>query len=327
MLSRVADAVHWMSRYIERAENLARFVDVNESLTLDLGSGSPQSQWRSLVMATGDDSEFLERYPHFDRENVLRFLVFDPSYHSSIWSSLRAARENARSVREIISADTWEQTNRAYHLVKKAAAAPDAILADPEPFLQKVKEACYRIDGSMQVTMTHNDAWYFMQVGRLLERADKTSRILDVKYFLVRQDAVGVEAEDDPQWSALLQSVSGLEMYRQKCGRITPAKALHFLLFETSFPRSIRFCVMRAEKGLQNLDAGQGVSPRNEVERRLGRLRAELEFAEVGEVMAKGVHEWVDGFQRKLNAVGVAMHETYFELGTPVGQRQSQSQG
>lgn len=394
MLSRVADAVHWMSRYIERAENIARFVDVNEHLTLDL-PGDDGRQWRALVVATGDDGLFLKRFGSFDRDRVVRFLTLDPEYPSSIWSCLRAARENARSVREIISRDMWEQTNRAYLDVKEAAGRPDAVYADPEPFLQMVKEACHRIHGSTQVTMTHNDAWHFMQMGRLLERADKTSRILDVKYFLLApvggvtegeeegmplalrpvgearqaqssgsasgegilsfgptrygseehrrgtfdgserpglyandyeplQDSENAEsssagtAEDDLQWSALLQSVSALEMYRQRHGRIHPARVIDFLLFDHQFPRAIRYCVNLAEKALHALDAGGGAHfPRNAVERRLGRLRADLEFAEVNDVLSAGVHRWVDDFQTKLNGVGSAMHETFFELGPP----------
>ncbi len=327
MLSRVADAVLWMSRYIERAENIARFVNVNESLTLDL-PGDDGRQWRALVTATGDDELFLEHYGRFSRENVLRFLTLDPSYPNSIWCCLRAARENARSVREIISRDVWEQTNRAYLMVQEAAARPAAVAADPEPFLERVKDACHRIQGSIHVTMTHNDAWHFMQMGRLLERADKTSRILDVKYFLVPPGTNGTRAaEDELQWSALLQSVSGLEMYRQRHGRMHPARVVEFLLFDPQFPRAIRYCVNLAERGLLSLSGTGGPRPRNDAERWLGRLRAELEFAEVADVLDRGLHEWVDDFQSKLNRVGVAIHDTFLALSPPTGPSQSQSQG
>lgn len=325
MLSRVADAIHWMSRYIERAENTARFVGVNESLTLDL-PGDTGHQWRSLVLATGDDELFLKRYGHFDRPNVIRFLTLDPDYPNSIWSCIRAARENARGVREIISSDMWEETNRAYLFVKKTAEAPERILADPEPFLQSIKTACYRIHGATQVTMTHNDAWLFMEIGRLLERADKTSRILDVKYVLLLPDSENeLSADDELYWSALLQSVSGLEMYRQQCGRLEPARVVEFLLLDHKFPRAIRHCVEIAENAVRAVDIGgrRLLHPRNEVETRLGRLRAELEFAEVNEILSQGLHEWVDDFQKKLNVVGTAMHKTFFQLG---GSSQSQSQ-
>lgn len=330
MLSRVADAIHWMSRYFERAENIARFVYVNEALTLDL-PGDPGRQWRPLVAATGDDEAFLERYHRFDRASVMRFLLFDSDYTSSICSCLYLARENARSVREIISSDVWEQINRAYHFINNARQQDESILGDPEAFLQGFKAACYRVHGSAQVTMTHDDAWHFMQLGRMLERADKTSRILDVKYFLLHpgpyQRLIKVSgAEDDLQWAALLQSVSGLEMYRRRHGLIKPERVLDFLLFEDQFPRSIRYCVMAAEQCLRRLDVFGSPFPRNEPERVLGRLRAELEFAEVSEVLEIGLHSWVDGFQKKLNVAGNAIHESFFAAPRG-GGGQSQAQG
>lgn len=329
MLSRVADAIHWMSRYIERAENIARFVDVNEALTLDM-PGDRGFQWRSLVAATGDDALYSRRYSDFDRRNVMRFLMFDRDYPNSICSCLHAARENARSVREIVSSDVWEQVNRAYHYAKNTTPRIEAILDDPEGFLQNIKAACYRVLGSAQVTMTHDDAWLFMQAGRMLERADKTSRIVDVKYFLIHPEqgkkAIRISGtEDDLQWSALLQSVSGLEMYRRRFGLLDPDKVLQFMLFDAHFPRSIRFCVTQAERALHRLDVGGRAHPRNEVEKRIGRLRASLEFGEVVEVFDRGLHRWVDDFQSSLNGVGACMHETFFALGR-ASQSQSQSQ-
>jgi uncharacterized alpha-E superfamily protein len=328
MLSRVADAIHWMSRYIERAENTARFVGVNEALTLDL-PGNRGFQWSSLIAATGDDARFKERHVGFDRRQVMHFLMFDRGYPNSICSCLHAARENARSIREIISSDLWEQINRAYHYVKNAGHRVDSILDDPEGFLQNIKASCYRVHGSAQVTMTHDDAWLFMQLGRMLERADKTSRIVDVKYFLLHPEHRSrfriSGTEDDLQWSALLQSVSGLEMYRRRYGLLDPSQVLNFLLFEPHFPRSVRFCVTRAEQALQRLDIGGGDHPRNQAERRLGRLRAQLEFAEVSEVVERGLHHWVDDFQTALNGVGVCIHDTFFSMGGAT-QHQSQSQ-
>ena len=330
MLSRVADAVYWMCRYIERAENIARFIDVNEALTLDL-PGDRVRQWRPLVASTGDDDEFSERYDGFQRSNVMRFLIFDERYRSSIYACVTAARENARSIREIISSDVWEQINLAYHFVRKASVRPDAIVDDPEAFLKNIKAACYRVHGSADVTMTHNDAWNFMQLGRMLERADKTSRILDVKYFLLQRTpgsrGNGIyQTEDDLQWAALLQSVSALEMYRRRCGLLDPNKVVDFLLFDAKFPRSIRFCVQRAERSLHRLAVSGSENPRNEAERRMGRLRSELEFGRVDEVLDEGLHAWVDRFQKRLNASSAAIHDTFFALGsTPSMQVQNQA--
>lgn len=324
MLSRVADAVHWMSRYIERAESIARFVDVIEQVTLDLPQDG-SAQWRSLVTASGDDNLFEERYGNCLRPTVLTFLTFDPKYPSSIWSCLRAARENARSVREIISSDMWEHINRAYLMVKNSSESADRIIADPEPFLKKVRAACHTIHGATEVSMTHNDAWMFMRMGRLLERADKTSRILDVKTHPLNADVAG---DNELLWAALLQSVSGLEMYRQTHRRIRPKKVLSFILFDDHFPRSIRFCVSHAERSHKALGTASLPGALNPVQQCLGRLRARLEFASVDEVLEVGVHAWVDELQSSLNEVGSAMQSTYFDLG-PVsssGSTQNQTQ-
>ena len=311
MLSRVADAVYWIGRYIERADSISRFVSVTAQLTLDLPTDRT-NQWRALIIATGDDALFLERYHRFDRDNVLRFLVFDEKYHSSLWSCIRAARENARSVREIISSDVWTQINRAYLTVKKAVENPDATISDPGPFLRHVEDICYGIYGATIVTMTHNDAWYFMETGRLLERADKVSRILDVKYFLVPDLEELSTAVNELQWSALLQSVSALEMYRQQFGRLSPIKVIRFLLLDAHFPRSIRYCIQHAERALHALDVDGRSHPRNEAERRLGQLRASLDFGRVEEILDMGLHEWVDRLQVQLNDIGGEIQKAFF---------------
>jgi len=196
MLSRVADAVYWMNRYIERAENVARFVDVNLHLILDLPAGSAE-QWRPLINTTGDQELFAERYKKATRENVIHFLTFDTEYGNSIVSCLRAARENARSVREIISSEMWEQANQFYLMVTDPGAKARA-LDSPSEFYNDVKMASHLFSGLTRNTMSHTEAWHFGRLGRLLERADKTSRMLDVKYFILLPavDDVGSPLDD-----------------------------------------------------------------------------------------------------------------------------------
>lgn len=322
MLSRVADALYWMSRYIERADNMTRFVNVTEHLTLDM-PGARDRQWRALVAATGDDDEYLERHQSFDRDGVIRFLAFDGDYRSSIWSCVRSARENARGVREVISADVWTQINKTYLFAQRSARNPDPLVQDPEPFIERMEQSCYAILGAVRLTMSHEDPWRFMQVGRLLERADKASRILDVKYFLLPESGGVDAAVEELQWSALLQNVSALEMYRQRHGSVTPRKALRFLLFDATFPRSIRFTIETAEAALRGLEHRSVHGPLNPAERKLGKLRASLEFGSVDEVLELGLHDWVDGFQRELNEVGGAIQDVFFALPE---QSQSQSQ-
>jgi uncharacterized alpha-E superfamily protein len=183
MLSRVADSVYWMSRYIERAENVARFVDVNLQLMLDL-AGDTVEQWRPLVDTTGDRLVFVERYGQATRSNVVDFLTRDTQYPNSIMSCLHLARENARSVREVISSEMWEQVNKFFLMVRQAASGGH-IQDDPHAFFAEVKDASHLFAGITDATMSHNEGWHFSRLGRLLERADKTSRILDVKYFIL----------------------------------------------------------------------------------------------------------------------------------------------
>jgi uncharacterized alpha-E superfamily protein len=247
VLSRVADSIYWMSRYIERAENVARFVDVNLNLMLDVPSTSNQ-QWQPLVDISGDTEDFEERYGVASQSTVIRFLTFDTKNPNSILSCVRAARENARSVREIISSSMWEHLNQSY-LMLTAAASRRREVSDPHELFSSVKTASQAFTGITDTTMTHNEGWHFCRLGRQLERADKTSRILDVKYFLLlpKVDDVGTTV-DDVQWAAVLRSASAFEMYHKRHGRISPSRIVEFLLLDYDFPRAIHHSLKAARE-------------------------------------------------------------------------------
>lgn len=313
MLSRVADSVYWMSRYVERAENLARFMDVTLTLILDLPTGSSE-QWQPLVSATGDESWFAQRYGKASRDLVLRFMTFDQEYPSSILSCLRAARENARTIRETISSEAWEQLNNFYHLVQNASHDP-AIIAAPQDFFAEVKMASHLFQGLADATMSHGEGWHFVRLGRMLERADKTSRIVDVKYYylLPRLEDVGTPL-DDLHWSAVLRSVSGFEMFRKRHHGITPERVVGFLILDRLFPRSIMGCLNAAEKSLHAISGSPLGTFWNVAEKRMGKLRAELAYTTVQDILQQGLHEFIDAFQLKLNQVGEAIHDTFFSL-------------
>lgn len=327
MLSRVADSIYWMSRYVERAENVARFIDVNLYLSLDVGP-QIERQWEPLIYTTGDYEVFLERYGEASQENVIRFLTFDEENPNSVLSCLQSARENARTVREMLSSQMWEELNKFYLLVQSVDA--ESVLASPFEFFSQIKLSSYVLEGVTEATMSQGEAWHFRRLGRLLERADKTTRILDVKYYLLLPSSADVGTPlDTNQWSALLKSASALEMYRKTYGRITPEKVAEFLILDRDFPRATHFCLLRAEQSLLAITGGTLGSYRNRGEQRLGRLRAELDYANIREIISGGLHEFIDSFQTKLNAVGDAIFETFFDwqpLGTTVGQTQSQSQ-
>ncbi|UCF38235.1 MAG: alpha-E domain-containing protein [Acidobacteriota bacterium] len=314
MLSRAADAIYWMNRYIERAENAARFVEVNSHLMLDLPDLADE-QWEPLVTTTGDREFFLTCFQRADRESVIEFLTFDDRNPNSIASCLYKARENARSIREIISSEMWEQVNR-FHLIVKEGSR-NAVLESPHGFFTRIKVNAHLLYGITDATMSHNEAWQFGRLGRYLERADQTSRILDVKYFILLPTVSDVGTPfDNIQWSALLKSASALEMYRKKYGQIAPDRVAEFLMLDRDFPRSIRFSLRQAERALRIISGSGEGTITNAAEREVGRLHSELDYAQIEEIIESGLHEFLDVLQLRLITVGSAVASTFFNLHT-----------
>ncbi|NJK40227.1 MAG: alpha-E domain-containing protein [Acaryochloridaceae cyanobacterium SU_2_1] len=327
MLSRVAESIYWLNRYIERAENVARFLEVNLNLILDLPR-RVQQQWQPLVATTGDSEYFAQHYGEASAEKVIQFLAFDRNYPNSLISCLQRARENAQSVREVISTEMWQQVNSFYLLIANTAA--DLTLADLNKFLEEVKQASHLFAGVMDATISHNEGWHFGQVGRLLERADKTSRILDVKYFMLLPSLEDVGTPiDELGWIALLKSTSAYEMYRKRSNRhlITPAEVAEFLILDPDFPRSIRFCLSQVERSLHLITGTPPGAWRNPAERSIGRLRSELEYLTVEEIIERGIHQFLDRLQQEINQLDQEIFTTFLDLRSVVYQSsQTQTQ-
>ncbi|HWV98887.1 MAG TPA: alpha-E domain-containing protein [Candidatus Acidoferrum sp.] len=316
MLSRVADSIYWMSRYVERAENVARFIEVNLQLMLDAPSGQDQ-QWEPLVNTTGDHEAFTKRFGEATQQTVIHFLTFDAENPNSILSCVRAARENARTVREIISSDMWLQLNKFYLMVT-AAADNSSALANPYEFFTEVKNANHLFNGSAAATMTHGEPWHFFLIARMLERADKTSRILDVKYFILLRSVQDVGTPfDDIQWAAVLRSASAFEMYRKRHGRISPKSVVEFLLLDREFPRAVHYCLLAARDALHAISGTPAGTFRYPPEKLLGQLCSDLSFTSVDEVINSGLHEYLDNLQTRMNQVAGGIYETFFALKTP----------
>jgi uncharacterized alpha-E superfamily protein len=312
MLSRVADSIYWMSRYVERAENLARFADVTHNMSLDLPPEF-EKQWVALVYASGDHEYFEEHYGSPTRENVIQFLTFDRDYAGSILSCVYAARENARSVRESISSEMWEQLNQFYITVRDAANAGP--LQSPNDFFQYIKNASHLFVGITVTTFSQGEAWHFSRLGRVLERADKTSRILDVKYFTLLPSVQDVGTPiDDLQWSAVLRSVSGFEMFRKRHHGITPKRVVGFLVLDRQFPRAIMHCIDVAYRSLHTITGSPEGTFWNVADKRLGQLRSELAYSTVDEIIGMGLHEFLDAIQGKLNDIGEGIYQTFIAM-------------
>ena len=341
MLSRVADSVYWMNRQIERAENVARAVETTLDLALD-GTISPGRLWNALVCTFGDEADFWARFGLADQANVISFLAFDQTNPNSIASCLQAARENARTVRDMISTPMWEEINKA-HLYVRSAAAANAEIDHPREFLDEMKRASQLITGVADATMSHGEAWHFARMGRLIERADKTSRVVDVEHYFqpaaarIAPPASGAAASgpgplasgaatsheagtDAVQWSAVLESASALEMYRKAYGAVTRRNVAEFLIFDRFFPRAMHFCLIKAEESLLAITGGAKGAYTNPAEQRLGRLRSQLDYGAIDEILedSAGLHGFIDTFQAELNRASDAIYETFFAL-RPVG--------
>ncbi|MGE4552150.1 MAG: alpha-E domain-containing protein [Desulfovibrionaceae bacterium] len=312
MLSRVADAVYWMSRYLERAVNLALFVDINWQLTLDTPERYGE-QWEPLVATTGDRAWFFEHYDAPTQENVINFLTFDMNYANSIRSCLRLARENARTVREMIPTEMWEEINIFYHTVEHAAARFREVTANPFTFCTMIKRRDFVLSGITAAAMPRDEAFHFLQMGRMLERADKTSRLVDVKYFLLLPSAQDVDTTlDHIQWSALLKAASAFQTYRHAYGPIQPARVAELLLLDHEFPRAVLHCLTRAQRGLHEITGTPVGHFSNLAEKLLGQLVGELSFESVEDIIKSGLHEFTDNLQTRMNEADGAIVRTFF---------------
>jgi uncharacterized alpha-E superfamily protein len=307
-----------MSRYLERAENVARFIGVTLHLHLDRPLERAQ-QWQPLIDATGDTSEFGKRYGGATQENVISFMTLDPTNPNSIYSCVRSARENARSVRETISSEMWEQVNRMYlrmqsvYLQMQSKAAAPADTGWLPELLREIRMACHLFHGITDTTMSHNEAWHFVNLGGQLERAEKIARILDVKYFMVLPsiELIGTPY-DDLHWSAILKSVSGFEMYRKIYGRISPRDIVEFLILDRDFPRAIHHCISGADVSLHAITGIPVGSFSRCSGQLLGLLRAELDFMSVDSLIQDGLHEYLEGLQVKIDEIGNSVSGEFF---------------
>jgi len=312
MLSRVADSIYWMNRYIERAENYARFINVNFNMGLDMPLGV-QEQWGPLLEITQDIHAYRKKYGDYDKDHVIHFLAFDTDNANSIFSSIASARENARTVRERISTEMWEQVNRLYLLLKEPRFDSRQLAEEPRAFFREVISGIQAFRGITASTITRSEAWHFGRIGLFLERADKTSRLLDVKYHILLPSASDVgSAVDVLQWAALLKSVSAYSVCRRKYGYITPDHVIELLILDRRFPRSIFFCINEAFQSLREVSGNRTSYAYNLAEKGLGSMRMQLEYTDLQEIIREGVHEYLDKVQVDVINVSDAIFATFF---------------
>ncbi|MES2661361.1 MAG: alpha-E domain-containing protein [Verrucomicrobiota bacterium] len=314
MLSRVANTLYWMVRYVERADNLARLIDVNQQLLLDfesLDSERLRGFWQPIILSTGDEEAFDKLYDETGSHEVIRFLTDDPRNPNSIISCIALARENARTVRDQLSDELWEELNSLY-LFSRSDEAKMTIASDPSRFYENVRRSAVTFLGIAASTITRNEAWEFMDLGRHLERADKTTRFLDVSSYLPASEE-GTESVSAGvlHWTAILRSCGAMGAYRAMQREINAQGVVDFLIFSKDFPRSVRYCIERVDISLHRISGTPRGAFSNEAEREAGRLLSELNFGSVESIFESGLHEYLDALQGRLNHIGGEIFETY----------------
>lgn len=310
LLSRYAECVFWMARYMERAENLARILDVHETFTRDR-SGSVN--WSSVVSIYSDDARFYERHAQANAKAVLDFYLLDRDNPSSILSSVRAARENARTLRPLISTEMWTHINVFYNNLNAMTPA-DIAMAGVSQTCAQIKETCQTHFGITEGTFYRDASWYFYLLGKYLERADQTSRILDIKYHLLApsNQALGA-AIDTSQWNALLRSVAGYHAFRRAHSRgFSPALVADFLLFDSSFPRSVTMCFHMVDDLLHRMRSRYGVRGGAAALERLDEVRAALSEQKIDSVLKEGLHDFADWIQRQAMDIAGDIQREFF---------------
>ncbi len=335
MLSRVANGLYWMSRYVERAENTARLVDVNLQLLLNLRNLDDAAligHWMPIVQTTGDEELFFQLYPRASGQNVTEFFIFQDANPNSILSSISQARENARTVRDQVTVEFWEALNRLY-LFLRSAQARHQWEDNPSEFFNDVRNGSLLLQGMADATIVRNEGWLFMQAGRHLERADKTSRMLDVRHASISDQGgpVADRQADVLGWSAMLRSCSAWDAYKSLHGsEVQPMEVAEFLLLSEDFPRSVRFCVHQVNQALRRISGVAEGRFSNDAEKHAGRLLAELQFSAAADIFRPDLHAYIDQLQAKLNAIGEALFQTYifqpFQTGTENEWRQQEEQ-
>jgi uncharacterized alpha-E superfamily protein len=313
MLGRVANTIYWMNRYLERAENYARFMDVNFNLSLDLPPNE-EEQWKPLVVITGDWELYDSLYPKVEKSKVIYFLTFDENNPNSIYNCIINARENARAVRTEITKEVWEQINALFYLVKEGLEKKRHTDKNLRSFFKEIKNGCQLLYGMYDATISRNEGWNFGKLGQVIERADKTSRVLDAKYHMLLGSPKQIGSSLDLiQWAALLKSVSAYDMYRKKYGKLTHSNIAEFLILDREFPRSILACLISAEQSLITL-SGSPVGFSNAAQKQLGALKSQLEYTDINDIIKSGMHEYLDDIQIKLNKISSAIYNAFFSI-------------
>jgi uncharacterized alpha-E superfamily protein len=313
MLSRTADHLFWMSRYTERAENTARMLDVNyQTSLLPQSAAVAQLGWQGMLSISELMPAYIAKHGEVTPKQVMEFMVMDESNSSSIMSCLKAARENARAVRGSLTTETWETQNQTWLEVNRMLRSGE-FERDPAQFFEWVKFRSHLSRGVTVGTMLMDEALHFMRLGTFLERADNTARLVDVKFHAVQSDFFGAASEKDQEydfyhWSAILRSVSGFEVYRKVYRDvIRPERVAELLILRPDMPRSLHASLNEVVANLAMVANDESA----ETQRRAGKLRAELQYGNIDEILANGLHAFLTQFLDRVNDLGARISRDF----------------
>ncbi len=310
MLSRVADSLYWMSRYLERAVHTARLMDVDFQLRLDQSPEASAGRWLRLLEASQAP---VPADGKIDATTLTHILTLDKTNPSSIISCVAAARENLRQVREQCSSEMWEQLNRLY-LQINSTTSTEAWLLHSYVFFRAVQEGAHLFQGLTDSTMAHGEGWQYIQLGRFVERTDSTARLIGPHFtWLHNSSDQAVESEEYLEWVGLLKSCAAFEAYcKTYTAEVRPLRVGEFLLLNPSFPHSVRFSVDMVHASLTAIEELTGRKAEQPV-RLAGRLRANLSFSHIDEIMGSGANAFVEGIRWQCAQVHNSIHQIYFD--------------
>lgn len=326
MLSRTADHLFWMARYMERAENTARMLDVNYQASLmPQSADEAEKGWKGLLGISELSGDFARRYGAVTPDSVMRYMVSDAENGSSIRNCLQAARENARAVRGTLTTEVWETQNQTW-LEFQRMVQNESFLRDPSTLFEWVKFRSHLSRGVSVGTMLQDEAFHFLRIGSFLERADNTARLLDVKFHAVESEyhgfgngngqaqvqTSGVPARDTEvdfyHWSGILRSVSGFEVYRKAYRNvIRPEKVAELLILRADMPRSLAACMQEVVSNLKMVANEQST----ETLRKAGRLQADLQYGRIDEILATGLHAYLTQFLERVGTLGIGISRDF----------------
>jgi uncharacterized alpha-E superfamily protein len=312
MLSRIAESLFWLARYIERAEGTARILDVNYHMLLEESQSSYRLRWEPLIIMAGEEDRFRKFYTEVNAENVFEFLAFREDNPSSIVQCISKARENARTIRDRISREMWEDINGFYH-VATGFNAPEEIKSGPHRFCDRTKVGAQRFHGVTDATLPHDEGWEFLRIGRALERAEMTARLVDVQYHSLLDELAAAGVVDNHQWMAVLRSVGAYEAYhRIYHPPIEPERVAEMLILNPQHPHSIRFNADDVQSGLRAVSGTGFGAYSNEAERLAGRLVDRLSYDRISEIFSQGLHGYLNDLLGMCGAIGGDIARTYF---------------